>query len=106
MEPAANGPAVTDQGACVECRDDTQVGGRVHWANIKLAGQKVNDPLADFRWKLRPGGYGMDNEPGKQLVVQPDPDGDSSGTHLECDDLRREQCLFWRDPARAPSLNK
>lgn len=53
-----------------------------------------------------PVGYGVDTDPGKQLVVQPGPDGDSSGTRLECDNLRREQCLFWRDPARAPKLNK
>lgn len=54
----------------------------------------------------KPGGYGLDTEPGKQLVVQPGADGNGNGTRLEYDEIRREQCLFWRDPARAPRLNK
>jgi len=53
-----------------------------------------------------PEGYGLDSEPAKQLVVQPGPGGNSSATCIEQDDIRREQCLFWRDPERAPRLNK
>ena len=53
-----------------------------------------------------PAGYGLDSKPAKQLVVQPGLDGNSSATCIENDDIRREQCLFWRDPERAPRLNK
>lgn len=53
-----------------------------------------------------PTGYDVDTKPGKQLVVQPGPDGNGSATQIELDDVRREQCLFWRDPERAPRLNK
>ncbi|KAI6380650.1 hypothetical protein MCOR25_001585 [Pyricularia grisea] len=49
----------------------------------------------------KPAGYGLDSEPASQLVVRPD-----QGTKVEKDDIRREQCLFWRDPERAPRLNK
>lgn len=35
-----------------------------------------------------------------QLVVQPD------GPKVERDTIRTEQCLYWRDPGRAPRLNK
>lgn len=53
-----------------------------------------------------PEGYGLDSEPGTQLVVQPGEDGTGSSSYVEKDDLRREQCLYWRDPERAPRLNK
>jgi carboxylesterase type B len=39
-----------------------------------------------------PEGYGLDQKPGRQLVVQP---GD---TKMEDDDIRRAACLYWRDP--------
>lgn len=39
------------------------------------------------------------NQP-KQLVVQP------KGTQVEKDTIRKEACLFWRDPERATRLNK
>ncbi|WQF76476.1 Putative carboxylesterase, type B, carboxylesterase type B, active, alpha/Beta hydrolase [Colletotrichum destructivum] len=48
-----------------------------------------------------PAGYGLDSEPALQLVVQP-----NNGTKVEKDDIRREACLYWRDPERAPRLNK
>ncbi|CRK26983.1 hypothetical protein BN1708_000768 [Verticillium longisporum] len=47
-----------------------------------------------------PSGYGVESTPPKQLVVQPD------GPAVEEDAVRREQCLFWRDPERAPRLHK
>ncbi|KAF3358079.1 Siderophore iron transporter mirB [Verticillium dahliae VDG1] len=47
-----------------------------------------------------PSGYGVDSTPPKQLVVQP------GGPAVEEDAVRREQCLFWRDPERAPRLHK
>ncbi|KAF3061064.1 Acetylcholinesterase [Daldinia childiae] len=50
--------------------------------------------------KYEPEGYGLDSKPALQLVVQPD------DTKVESDDIRREACLFWRDPKRAPRLNK
>ncbi|KAI1804190.1 alpha/beta-hydrolase [Daldinia bambusicola] len=50
--------------------------------------------------KYEPEGYGLDSKPALQLVVQP---GD---TKVEVDDIRREACLFWRDPKRAPRLSK
>jgi acetylcholinesterase len=53
-----------------------------------------------------PTGYGLEAEPAKQLVVQPGPGGNGSATGIERDEIRREQCLFWRDPERAPRLNK
>ena len=46
-------------------------------------------------------GYGLESEPGKQLIVQP-----NNGTGVESDAIRREACLFWRDPERAGRLNK
>ncbi|KAK2030825.1 para-nitrobenzyl esterase [Colletotrichum zoysiae] len=49
----------------------------------------------------RPAGYGLDSEPALQLVVQPD-----NRTRVERDDIRREACLYWRDPERASRLNK
>ncbi|KAI0388074.1 alpha/beta-hydrolase [Hypomontagnella monticulosa] len=50
--------------------------------------------------KYEPEGYGLDSKPALQLVIQP---GD---TKVEADDIRRDACLFWRDPERAPRLNK
>ncbi|KAM0287719.1 hypothetical protein ACHAQH_000250 [Verticillium albo-atrum] len=50
--------------------------------------------------RYTPSGYGVESAPASQLVVQPD------GPAVEEDDVRREQCLFWRDPERAPRLNK
>lgn len=47
-----------------------------------------------------PTGYGLDSEPALQLLVQP------NGTTVEKDEIRREACLYWRDPERAPRLNK
>ena len=47
-----------------------------------------------------PSGYGLDSEPALQLLVQP------NGTTVEKDEIRREACLYWRDPERAPRLNK
>ncbi|KAL0932120.1 Acetylcholinesterase 1 [Colletotrichum truncatum] len=49
----------------------------------------------------KPTGYGLESEPALQLVVQP-----NNGTKVEADDIRREACLYWRDPERAPRLNK
>ena len=49
----------------------------------------------------RPSGYGLDSEPAEQLVVRPE-----GGTKVEKDDIRREACLYWRSPERAPRLNK
>ncbi|KAL3427467.1 para-nitrobenzyl esterase [Phlyctema vagabunda] len=48
-----------------------------------------------------PVGYGLESEPAAQLVVNP-----GNATIVELDDIRREQCLFWRDPERASRLNK
>jgi acetylcholinesterase len=56
--------------------------------------------------QYEPAGYGLASEPGKQLLVQPGHGGNGSATTIESDDIRREQCLFWRDPERAPRLNK
>ncbi|KAI1450596.1 alpha/beta-hydrolase [Annulohypoxylon stygium] len=50
--------------------------------------------------RYMPEGHGLDSKPGHQLVIQP------QDTKVETDDIRREQCLFWRDPERAPRLNK
>ncbi|KAI2607060.1 alpha/beta-hydrolase [Hypoxylon fragiforme] len=47
-----------------------------------------------------PQGYGLDSEAALQLVIQPD------DTKVELDDIRREACLFWRDPERTKRLNK
>ncbi|KAF2799387.1 para-nitrobenzyl esterase [Melanomma pulvis-pyrius CBS 109.77] len=53
-------------------------------------------------WPLyKPNGYGIESEPAQQLIVQP-----NNGTGVEKDELRREACLFWRDPERAGRLNK
>ncbi|KAM0278202.1 hypothetical protein ACHAQH_005317 [Verticillium albo-atrum] len=49
-----------------------------------------------------PKGYGLDAAPAKQLVVQPD----EGGTQVEDDSIRREACLYWREPERAGRLNK
>lgn len=54
----------------------------------------------------KPAGYGVETAPGKQLLVQPGAKGNGSASQIESDDVRREQCLFWRDPERAPRLNK
>ncbi|WYZ40811.1 hypothetical protein EsH8_IV_001152 [Colletotrichum jinshuiense] len=51
--------------------------------------------------RYEPTGYGIDSEPALQIVVQP-----NNGTKVEKDDIRREACLYWRDPERAPRLNK
>ncbi|ORY66132.1 para-nitrobenzyl esterase [Pseudomassariella vexata] len=48
-----------------------------------------------------PTSYGLEAEAPLQLVVQP-----GNGTVVERDALRREACLYWRDPERAPRLNK
>ncbi|RXG41390.1 hypothetical protein VDGE_10409 [Verticillium dahliae] len=50
----------------------------------------------------KPNGYGLEVAPAKQLVVQPV----EGGAQVEDDDIRREACLFWRDPERAGRLNK
>lgn len=50
-------------------------------------------------WPAYEGG-GVDGKLAKQLVVQP------GGTRVEEDDIRREACLYWRDPERAARLNK
>lgn len=50
--------------------------------------------------EYKPAGYGLDSEPASQLLVSRD------GTIVEKDVIRREQCLWWRDPARAGRLNK
>lgn len=52
-----------------------------------------------------PEGHGIETKPGRQLVVQPAEAG-RNGTEMESDSIRREACLFWRDPERAPRLNK
>ncbi|UZP38529.1 hypothetical protein NXS19_006345 [Fusarium pseudograminearum] len=44
--------------------------------------------------------YHGDDESPLQIVVQP---GD---TKVEKDEIRKEACLWWRDPERAPRLNK
>ncbi|KAH7320771.1 triacylglycerol lipase FGL4 [Stachybotrys elegans] len=55
-------------------------------------------------WPMyEPTGYGLDSEPAKQLVVQPESSG---GVKVEDDGIRREQCLYWRDVDRASRLNK
>lgn len=56
--------------------------------------------------QYEPAGYDVTTKPGKQLLVQPGPGGNGSATQIEDDVIRREQCLFWRDPERAPRLNK
>ncbi|KAK8134779.1 alpha/beta-hydrolase [Apiospora sp. TS-2023a] len=58
-------------------------------------------PGSPFWPNYEPAGYGLDSTPAKQLVVQPD-----NGTRAAPDVIRREACLFWRDPERAPRLNK
>ncbi|KAI2464568.1 alpha/beta-hydrolase [Annulohypoxylon bovei var. microspora] len=50
--------------------------------------------------RYAPEGYGLDSNPANQLVIQP------QDTKVETDSIRREACLFWRDPERAPRLNK
>ncbi|OTA99787.1 hypothetical protein M426DRAFT_76166 [Hypoxylon sp. CI-4A] len=50
--------------------------------------------------RYEPEGYGLDSKPALQLVIQP------KDTKVEPDDIRREACLFWRDPERASRLNK
>ncbi|KAL7627966.1 hypothetical protein AAE478_002162 [Parahypoxylon ruwenzoriense] len=50
--------------------------------------------------RYKPEGYGLDSKPALQLVVQP------RDTKVEADDIRREACLYWRDPGRAQRLNK
>ncbi|KAI0841204.1 para-nitrobenzyl esterase [Hypoxylon sp. FL0890] len=53
------------------------------------------------KWpEYEPKGYGLESEPALQLVIQP------NDTKVEADDIRREACLFWRDPKRIPRLNK
>ncbi|KAJ0341083.1 hypothetical protein COL154_011970 [Colletotrichum chrysophilum] len=49
----------------------------------------------------KPTGYGLESEPALQLVVEP-----NNGTRVEEDVIRREACLYWREPERAPRLNK
>ncbi|KAK7416639.1 hypothetical protein QQX98_005110 [Neonectria punicea] len=44
--------------------------------------------------------YAGDADEPRQLVVQP------NGTKVEKDEIRKEACLFWRDPERATRLNK
>ncbi|KAK8078254.1 alpha/beta-hydrolase [Apiospora saccharicola] len=58
-------------------------------------------PGSPFWPNYEPAGYGLDSTPAMQLVVQPD-----NGTVAEPDVIRREACLFWRDPERASRLNK
>lgn len=58
-------------------------------------------PGSPFWPGYEPAGYGLDSAPAMQLVVLPD-----NGTRAELDDIRREACLFWRDPERASRLNK
>lgn len=48
----------------------------------------------------RPTGYGLDSAPASQILF------DRNGTYVEKDVVRREQCLWWRDPVRASRLNK
>ncbi|EJT79467.1 para-nitrobenzyl esterase [Gaeumannomyces tritici R3-111a-1] len=50
--------------------------------------------------RYEPAGYGLDAEPASQLEFLP------GGPRLAKDDMRREACLFWRDPVRAKRLNK
>ncbi|KAI1077060.1 alpha/beta-hydrolase [Whalleya microplaca] len=50
--------------------------------------------------KYEPKGYGLDSMPADQLVLQP------KHTEVETDYIRRDACLFWRDPKRAARLNK
>ncbi len=49
----------------------------------------------------RPSGYGVDSKPARQLLVQA-----NHQTRVELDDIRRDACLYWRDPERAPRLEK
>ncbi|KAF2705063.1 acetylcholinesterase [Pleomassaria siparia CBS 279.74] len=51
--------------------------------------------------RYKPTGYGLESEPADQLIVQP-----NNGTKVEKDTIRREQCLYWRDPERAGRLHK
>lgn len=51
--------------------------------------------------RYEPSGYGMGSEPALQLVIQP-----QNETGVELDNIRRDACLYWRDPERAPRLNK
>ncbi|KAI0152144.1 para-nitrobenzyl esterase [Hypoxylon sp. NC0597] len=50
--------------------------------------------------KYEPQGYELNTKPALQLVIQP------NNTQVEADEIRREACLFWRNPKRAPRLNK
>lgn len=53
------------------------------------------------KWPLcKPLGYRLELSALEQLVV------DSHGPSIEQDEIRRGQCLFWRDPERALRLNK
>ncbi|KFA45392.1 hypothetical protein S40293_09870 [Stachybotrys chartarum IBT 40293] len=53
------------------------------------------------KWPLyKPLGYGLEFSAPKQLVVG------SDGASIQQDEIRRGQCLFWRDPERALRLNK
>jgi acetylcholinesterase len=47
-----------------------------------------------------PEGYGLDSQPGLQLFFRP------NETMAEDDAIRREQCLFWREPSRMRRLHK
>ncbi|KAI2621208.1 alpha/beta-hydrolase [Hypoxylon sp. NC1633] len=50
--------------------------------------------------RYEPEGYELDSKPALQLVIQP------QDTEVEADEIRRDACLFWRDPERAARLNK
>ncbi|KFA71083.1 hypothetical protein S40288_05541 [Stachybotrys chartarum IBT 40288] len=51
--------------------------------------------------QYEPQGYKLDDKPGMQLLVEPE-----GRTRAVRDDVRREACMYWRDPERAPRLWK
>ncbi|KAL5906403.1 hypothetical protein ACKVV1_010811 [Pyricularia oryzae] len=71
-------------------------------ASFALTGDPNTYRLAGSpEWpKYKPEGYGIESAAPDQLVMNP------GGPEIEKDDARREACLFWRDPERAPRLNK
>ncbi|KAI9737413.1 MAG: hypothetical protein M1834_009567 [Cirrosporium novae-zelandiae] len=52
------------------------------------------------KWPNYHSGYGLNTTAGQQILISP------NETKVEPDIIRREQCLFWRDPLRASRLNK
>lgn len=62
---------------------------------------KLRHPGSPYWPRYAVSGDDWTAKPGRQLVVQ-----DGNRTRVEWDEIRTEQCRFWRDPERAGRLNK